>query len=358
MLQQLPPTIWNYYFGTTSVVDSHVEEVSGGLSGGRVWKCVDQAGQAWAVRQWPHGYDAGRARALHLLQRHLAAMMPMVPTPRASARNDSVVALGSRIWECVDWRDGAPFDTSAGAESKQQRLRAFGELLADWHDFASTTPFSPDQWTTWGDQSSCETMLTQQTCCPPGWYRRRQRWDDAKQRLAGSSEPNQLDPLASLARRSRQRLLDAARVMDHWLEKARDPSSLVLALRDIHCDHVLFVGDKVTGLIDFGAVAIDTPAVDLARYLGSLFPWQFDQWSPALEAYRARRRLARRLPTDQQVWAFHLLGLVLSVYYWWRQHHDGLGPSLSLRAIDRWRTLIEQLEHPNTQAQLKNTRVD
>jgi thiamine kinase-like enzyme len=34
---------------------------------------------------------------------------------------------------------------------------------------------------------------------------------------------------------------------------------------DIHRDHVLFDGDRLTGIIDFGAVKLDHPACDLAR---------------------------------------------------------------------------------------------
>lgn len=41
-------------------------------------------------------------------------------------------------------------------------------------------------------------------------------------------------------------------------------------IRDIWHDHVLFDGDRVTGLIDFGAMQIDTPATDIARLVGSL----------------------------------------------------------------------------------------
>jgi homoserine kinase type II len=50
------------------------------------------------------------------------------------------------------------------------------------------------------------------------------------------------------------------------------PLPLQPSIRDIWHDHVLFTGDEVTGLIDFGALDIDTPATDIARLLGSLIP--------------------------------------------------------------------------------------
>ena len=41
-------------------------------------------------------------------------------------------------------------------------------------------------------------------------------------------------------------------------------------IRDIWHDHILFTGNRVTGIVDFGALDIDTPATDIARLLGSL----------------------------------------------------------------------------------------
>jgi Ser/Thr protein kinase RdoA (MazF antagonist) len=50
------------------------------------------------------------------------------------------------------------------------------------------------------------------------------------------------------------------------------PVPLQPALRDILDEHVLFVGDQVTGIIDFGAMRIESVAGDIARLLGSLVP--------------------------------------------------------------------------------------
>jgi Ser/Thr protein kinase RdoA (MazF antagonist) len=51
---------------------------------------------------------------------------------------------------------------------------------------------------------------------------------------------------------------------------ANEPFSIQPCIRDIWHDNVLFTGDQVTGIVDFGAMEFDTPACDVARLLGSL----------------------------------------------------------------------------------------
>jgi homoserine kinase type II len=70
------------------------------------------------------------------------------------------------------------------------------------------------------------------------------------------------------------------------------------AIRDIHRDHVLFTGDEVTGLVDFGALRIDTPLADLARLIGSLASDNAAARQLALDAYAAVIPLSN---TDRQL---------------------------------------------------------
>jgi len=79
--------------------------------------------------------------------------------------------------------------------------------------------------------------------------------------------------------------------------KAR-PLPVQAVLRDVWSGHVIFAADatQVAGIIDLHAAAIDTPATDLARLLGS---WRRDPtvppsvaWCDALAAYEAIRPLA------------------------------------------------------------------
>ncbi|HMP58402.1 MAG TPA: phosphotransferase [Gemmatales bacterium] len=69
------------------------------------------------------------------------------------------------------------------------------------------------------------------------------------------------------------------------------PVPLQPCLTDVWSDHVLFVDDKLTGLVDFGGLRWDHVAVDLARLIGSLVDGDTQAWSLALAAYARHRRL-------------------------------------------------------------------
>ena len=58
-------------------------------------------------------------------------------------------------------------------------------------------------------------------------------------------------------------------------------------LCDVWHDHVMFEGDHVTGIVDYGSVKPDNVAVDLARLLGSLIGDDAELRPAGLDAYRA-----------------------------------------------------------------------
>jgi len=62
-------------------------------------------------------------------------------------------------------------------------------------------------------------------------------------------------------------------------------------IRDIWHDHLLFTGDEVTGIVDFGAMQMDNVAVDLARLLGSLVGNETSRWEFAIDHYCQHRPL-------------------------------------------------------------------
>jgi Ser/Thr protein kinase RdoA (MazF antagonist) len=66
---------------------------------------------------------------------------------------------------------------------------------------------------------------------------------------------------------------------------------LQFCIGDIWRDHVLFHGDRVVGLVDFGSSRVDNVSADLARLLGSMAGDDRQWWQIGLAAYQAIRPL-------------------------------------------------------------------
>ncbi|HLW68068.1 MAG TPA: phosphotransferase, partial [Gemmataceae bacterium] len=92
------------------------------------------------------------------------------------------------------------------------------------------------------------------------------------------------------------------------------PRRLQPCLCDIWHDHVLFTGDGVTGIIDYGSMRLDTPAADLARMLGSLVGDDLAMWNPGFAAYREVRPLDEAEATLARV--LDWTGVVLGAANW------------------------------------------
>lgn len=92
------------------------------------------------------------------------------------------------------------------------------------------------------------------------------------------------------------------------------PVPLQMCLRDVRADHVLLEGDQVRGIIDFGAVAVDHPAVDLARLLSDYESWDDQRVSAVLAGYQG---VAGRVafPADWVRWLAGT-GVVCSMAGW------------------------------------------
>ena len=122
---------------------------------------------------------------------------------------------------------------------------------------------------------------------------------------------------AAIIHRGRQMLL---RFLDHvptWLlpwSKVTRP--LQPCLCDVWHDHLLFEGDRLTGLVDYGAVKIDHPSVDLARLLGSMIEDNSASWQEGLLAYREVRPISTE--EEELARALDRSGIVLAIGTWLR----------------------------------------
>src|SRR5262249_56800921 len=97
------------------------------------------------------------------------------------------------------------------------------------------------------------------------------------------------EALLSAAHETLQKRLPAiSQLLRPWQDQHWE---LQYCLCDIWRPHVLFVGDRVSGIIDYGSVKLDHIAGDLARLLGSWVADDQGLWDLGLDAYASVKPL-------------------------------------------------------------------
>lgn len=278
-----------------------------GFSGASVWK-IQTAQQAWALRRWPErGLSVRRLAGLHRLLEHVqrAGIAEIaVPVPEESGR--TLVTFQGASWQLEPWLPGT---ADFHRHPSSQRLSATMTLLARWHQAAAT--FLPAaEHREWFASSSApspairERLVKLRSWSPAQFQRARQSLSlmtDAGLRQMCHDLLEHLP--ASLPRIQAELAL---------LEAVSFP--LQPCLRDIWHDHVLFVADEVTGLIDASACRTENVAADLARLIGSLAEDDQERWTLALAEYRRQRPVT--LAEETLMIALDRSGVVLSALTW------------------------------------------
>lgn len=293
---------------------------AGGLSGARLWR-FEAGSRRLVARAWPpDGPDGDRLDQLH---RRLAAAahLPFVPVPLPALDGRTWQAQGGRFWEVAPWLPGVP---DPGRPPDRGRIRpGFAGLAAlhrAWERERATGP-SPG--------------LVRRLAEIDAWLR--VGFDD----LASALDRAGPDPCAEPARRwlALARPL-APRVAGAIRPAAASTFALQPCLRDVRGEHLLFDGDRLTGLVDYGALGVDTVVGDLARLL--------DDWVGPDPAARAEglAAFAAIRPLDAAelaaITAFEAGTALLLGGHWARWHllegrafddpaavRDGLGRGLS-----------------------------
>ena len=85
-------------------------------------------------------------------------------------------------------------------------------------------------------------------------------------------------------------------------------------IRDIWHDHVLYVGEEVSGFVDFGALRMDHVAADISRLVGSLVGDDPHRRAAALAAYAATSPLTDA--DHQLIEAYDRSSTLLSAINW------------------------------------------
>jgi Ser/Thr protein kinase RdoA (MazF antagonist) len=220
---------------------------AGGLSGAQLYRFDAPAGPLLA-RAWPvDGPDATRLATIHAWLRR-AAPLGVVPVPIAARDGRTWRAHAGRLWQVEPWRPGSP---DPARPPNPIHLLAALAMLGRFH--AALAPLGRT-----GLSPGLAARLTEIENLRAGGFRRLR--DALRAGPAGALQDLALTWLDEAERHAPAVAAMLGQCVDRMV-------SLQPCLRDCRPEHFLFVGDAVTGLVDFGAMDVECPAADLARLL-------------------------------------------------------------------------------------------
>jgi homoserine kinase type II len=270
----------------------------GGFSGARLWRLDSTAGPL-CLRAWPAGVTAPHLATLHRAMAHARSTgLPFVPAVLPTRTGQTHVEHAGRFWEVTEWLPGrADFHDHPSPARLEGACAALAQLHTAWQGLVSSHGPCP------AVARRLDLLRAWQELVRSGWQ--------------PSFVPGDVDPARPVAER-------AWRLLPHWIERippmlqrwANRSSPLHPCLCDVWHDHVLFEGERLTGVVDYGALKVDAPAGDVARLLGSLVEDDGSRWDLGLKAYRAVRPFA----AEEEALAHDLdvTGTVLGVANWLR----------------------------------------
>jgi homoserine kinase type II len=295
----------------------------GGFSGARLWR-LDSAAGPLGLRAWPAGETAARVAEGHRLMADARrAGLLFVPAVLAAGDGPTVVAEAGRLWELTEWLPGrADFRSHPSRPRLEAVCRALARLHAAWE-----VP----------GQGACPAVARRLECVRDWAELRRGGWHP----LAHCPPADPLHPLVERACRCLERHLPALpQRLAGW---AGVVGALQPCLCDVWHDHLLFAGEQLTGLVDYGAVKVDRVAVDLARLLGSLVGDDRQAWATALAAYRSVRPLSAA--DEELARVLDETGTVLGVVNWLRWlFAEGRAFASRAAVAGRLGELVERIE--------------
>ena len=267
----------------------------GGFSGALLWR-LDCPNGSYCLKAWPTDWRSPPELAwIHgLLAR--ASAFSWIPRVLSTSDGATFVSLQGRLWELATWMPGeASLSIAPSATPLIAACTALAELHHAWLPADRTVGVCPAARRRWHSWQTWQQLL--QTGWRPSW--------------------TSSDPYATLAEELWHRIRDPIEevpgLLTPWLVR---PIPLQPCVCDLRSDHVLFTGNAVAGLIDFGSVKEDHISVDLARLIGSSSCEVTALWQIGMNAY------VRVQPLSAEEYALvHVLdrtGTILAATHWLR----------------------------------------
>ena len=303
---------------------------AGGFSGSRVWHGLAAGSVAFCLKAFPPRRPVAwlLERIIHPWMRAaIEAGLAFVPAIESTRTGRTVAEVGGRVWEVTAWMPGrADFHANPTSAKLAAAVTAVAGIHEAWARIRGRAmdhavgpcPAIGRRWRAIADWEH----LTGRK----GW---RPQFADPHDPVRPHAEAAWgLLPVA--IRRARDDL-------SPWLGRTVNAHP---CLCDVWHDHILYDGDRVTGVIDFGAAKVDHPAVDLARLLGSLIPDDAIRMSEALDVYRT----IRPLPEPELVPLLDRTGVVVAVTNWLRWLYEARREYADRAAIaERMAGLVRRL---------------
>lgn len=286
------------YGPSLTLLSAEYLDGAGGFSGARLWRLTTSTGQL-CLRGWPTEHPTPeRLTWIHSVLRAAAANgFPRVPVPLTATNGATWVRHDGTLWELAPWLAGK---ADYSSRPSPRRLSEATQALAEFH-------------------RSVEGLGGRIAAPSPGIKRRVQQLGELVNgdfaRLADAVSAFSCPPLDDAARRI---LSIFPRLAEPTLQTLRlaamQTVELQPVIRDIWHDHVLFGVDQVSGIVDFGAMQVDSVSGDIARLLGSLVADDTAGWQIGLTAYESIRPLSRE--EHGLLKAFDRSGVLLGAINW------------------------------------------
>lgn len=208
------------------------------LSGSQVWRGELAGVPILALKCWPVDYPESRLRQVRYWMREARVRgATAVPEPLGEP-----IFHEGHLWDATGWVAGEPLLLREISES---RMRAAAARVAELHR----------AWRVSSERLPC-----------PGVARRL----GVLHAFLGDNPLSRTRHIPEFRPVAEALIAAAHRAVDELRPLAANPVPLHPCVVDLRPGHILFEGDRVTGIVDYGAMAVDSPAVDLARLFGEL----------------------------------------------------------------------------------------
>ena len=243
-------------------------EVGVGFTGAKVWRGDFERNPDFALKRWPSGVTAEHLRQLHYwMTTARTAGCQFVPTVIQTVANDSVLSTSSRCWDVTTWMPGqADFHIRPTSEKLVSVCDAVARLHRAW--FGRSIRSAP-----------CPAV-DRRLHLLDTWAGRRNSFDFTWLTVVNRAILTRSLTLVD------ERIASCRTSLRRW-------QTVSVPVFPCHCDlwhgNVLFEGEHVSAVIDYGALKLDSPAVDLARLLGDFVGPNSLQFDEIVNRYRSAK---------------------------------------------------------------------